>query len=367
MEQIDSRLTVAAQTLTQTRSTQKTGSQDTGENKFQGILEEKTKAVTESTPKAAAKAEKKAVAQQPSAQSEKDPVLGELACAEMAVADAVVMLPEVQEADTSANELQAVTLTAELPQQVSTQAEPVQAQAEETRPVEQLEQPEEAQAQPEAEAADAVPTVPQTHEADKADSQTDRSADDLFADSDDSDATVTVTHGDAGADQPVFQHVEANMVKVGEAVPAERSEQTADMEQQIADQVTSGLEQGETKVEIKLTPSSLGSVTVEVTAEKDGTLHIALSAENPHTRALLEQHTGGLQDLVSSQAQRPVQVEVSQRQENQQHDLPNNDQSGRGGYPQQDERRQQQNRNSSEDFLQKLRLGLLPVDLEAVS
>jgi flagellar hook-length control protein FliK len=103
-------------------------------------------------------------------------------------------------------------------------------------------------------------------------------------------------------------------------------------------------------------------VTVEVTAQEDGTLHIALSAENSHTKALLEQHTAGLQDLVSAQTQRPVQVEVTQRQEEQQGNLQEDGRNGQSGYQQQ----QQQQRQSqhSEDFLQKLRLGLIPLNVE---
>jgi flagellar hook-length control protein FliK len=135
------------------------------------------------------------------------------------------------------------------------------------------------------------------------------------------------------------------------------------VEQQVVKQVTESLSQGETKVEIQLSPSSLGKVTVEMTQQKDGTLHIALSAENTHTKALLEQHTGNLQTLVGNQTQKPVQVEVSQRQDSQ-HNLQDDGQNGQSGYQQQERRQQKQN---SEDFLQKLRLGLLPLDVEAVS
>jgi flagellar hook-length control protein FliK len=114
-------------------------------------------------------------------------------------------------------------------------------------------------------------------------------------------------------------------------------------------------------VEIKLSPSSLGNVTVEVTAQADGTLHIALSAENIHTKALLEQHTANLESLVSAQTQRSVQVEVSQRQE-EQSSLQQDGRNGQNGYQQQQQH--QQHQQDSEDFLQKLRLGLLPLSAE---
>jgi flagellar hook-length control protein FliK len=152
------------------------------------------------------------------------------------------------------------------------------------------------------------------------------------------------------------------MVKVGEAAPTEESQQAEDISQQVAQQLTTGLSQGETKVEVKLSPSSLGNVTVEVTAQEDGTLRIALSAENSHTKALLEQHTASLQELVSAQAQRPVQVEVTQRQEEQQSNPQDDGRNGQSGYQQQQQ--QQRQNQHSEDFLQKLRLGLIPLSVE---
>jgi flagellar hook-length control protein FliK len=254
------------------------------------------------------------------------------------------------------------TVGLNVPEQVTEEAQTTEQPAAE-EPVAQ--QPETQTAEEQAQPADTVTvtqTVPQAQQTEQPETQTGQQEESLPSDLvEDDDTTVTVT--DAGADtaQPVFHDVAENMVKVGETASTEESQQAEDVNQQVAQQVTEGISQGETTVEVKLSPSSLGNVTVEVTAQEDGTMHIALSAENSHTKVLLEQHTASLQALVSSQTQRPVQVEVSQRQQQEQSTLQQDGQNGRSGYQQQQQKQQQQ---SSEDFLQKLRLGLVPLSAE---
>jgi flagellar hook-length control protein FliK len=105
-------------------------------------------------------------------------------------------------------------------------------------------------------------------------------------------------------------------------------------------------------------------VTLEVTQQKDGALHVVLSAENSHTRTLLQQHAEGLQNLLGSQNQKNVQVEVSRQENTQQHEANYNSRNGhgqQGGYQQEQQRHHTQ---SDEDFLQQLRLGLIPLDGE---
>jgi flagellar hook-length control protein FliK len=157
------------------------------------------------------------------------------------------------------------------------------------------------------------------------------------------------------------------MIKVAEAPAAESTEQTAPVEKQIADQLTQALDQGESKVEVKLTPESLGSVTVEVTQQKNGALSVVLTAESDHTRTLLTQHMGNLQELLGAQGQKDVQIQVARQQESQQSDANYDDRNGaqNGQSGQQQEQRQQQARQQDQDFLQQLRLGLIPLDGEA--
>jgi flagellar hook-length control protein FliK len=180
----------------------------------------------------------------------------------------------------------------------------------------------------------------------------------------DDTADITVTEAPAAEPQPIFHQVQSHMIKVGETAKSDASEEASDIGQQIADQLSGALEQGDTKVQVQLTPQSLGSVTVDVTQQKDGTLHIVLSAENSHTRALLGQHTEALQGLLSGQSQKPVQVEVSRSQEQQRQ---NQSYDGRNGNSQQNAQQEQQHRQNrhDEDFLQQLRLGLIPLDIEA--
>jgi hypothetical protein len=75
---------------------------------------------------------------------------------------------------------------------------------------------------------------------------------------------------------------------------------------------------------------------------------------------------GNLQELLGAQGQKDVQIQVARQQESQQsdpsYDGRNGAQNGQSG--QQQEQRQQQARQD-QDFLQQLRLGLIPLDGEA--
>lgn len=163
----------------------------------------------------------------------------------------------------------------------------------------------------------------------------------------------------AEAETPVFEDVKAVPVKVGEAPKAAEAEEP--VEKQIAPKLTEALRNGETRVELQLTPENLGKVTVEMTWSRDGGLVVQLHAENRGTQELLSKNTAGLEQLLGREAQQEVRVEVPRQEESQRQDL----------YEQQQEhhqRRQQEQRQKhearSEDFLQQLRLGLIPLDGE---
>ena len=91
-------------------------------------------------------------------------------------------------------------------------------------------------------------------------------------------------------------------------------------------------------------------------------LHVALRAENSQTQTLLEKDATGLQALLMRNTQQEVQVEVSPQQESQRQDFEDGRQHGQQQDPQQ--QKQEQKRNGL-DFLQQLRLGLIPLDGEA--
>lgn len=162
---------------------------------------------------------------------------------------------------------------------------------------------------------------------------------------------------------PLFDTVEAAPIKVAEA-PA-RAESSESVEQQVAVKLSELIESGETKVQIQLEPVELGKLTIELTRSADGTLSVVLDAENAQTRSLLEKHMGTLQEALSDRSQRAVQITVehneeSQRQDNRQHEAFADGRNGQNSQQQQ----QRENRHTGADFLQQLRLGLIPLEDE---
>lgn len=162
------------------------------------------------------------------------------------------------------------------------------------------------------------------------------------------------------AENTVFGQVESAPVKVSETTVPTEPTQTESVEAQIAEKLTKAVTQDESKVEVQLQPEHLGKITIELTKKEDGSLHIVLHAENSQTKSLLERDISGLQTLLNRTTQQEVRVEVQRQQENQQSDF----QDGRQQQQHNQERRHQ--RQSGEDFLNQLRLGLIPLG-EAVS
>ena len=175
---------------------------------------------------------------------------------------------------------------------------------------------------------------------------------------------IEETGGEAVAEEaPLFDGVEAAPIKVAEA-PA-RAEQSEPVEQQVTTKLADLLENGETKVQIQLEPVELGKLTIELTRSEDGTLSVLLDAEKAQTRGLLEKHMGTLQEALTERGQKVAQITVergdeAQRQENQQRDDFND---GRNGQQQQEQQRRDERREGL-DFLQQLRLGLIPLEDE---
>ena len=170
------------------------------------------------------------------------------------------------------------------------------------------------------------------------------------------------TPQDGMEEVPVFQEVREIPVKVGEAPAAEETPETP-VEDQIGPKLAEALKSGDTRVEIQLAPDTLGKVTVEVTLREDGTLHIALHAENSQTRGLLERSADNLMAMLGRDTRQEVQVEVPRQQESQQQNFYDG-QQGREHQGRQQEHQHQQERQGGEDFLHQLRLGLVPGDGE---
>nr|WP_325213062.1 flagellar hook-length control protein FliK [uncultured Oscillibacter sp.] len=172
------------------------------------------------------------------------------------------------------------------------------------------------------------------------------------------DAEETPELQGAETEAPVFEDVKAVPVKVGEAPKA--AETGEPVEKQIGPKLTEALRNGETRVELQLTPENLGKVTVEMTWSKDGGLVVQLHAENRETQNLLNKSTAGLEQLLGREVQQEVRVEVPRQEESQRQDLYEQQQE----HHQQRQQEQRRKQESGEDFLQQLRLGLIPLDGE---
>lgn len=171
---------------------------------------------------------------------------------------------------------------------------------------------------------------------------------------------ITVEYGEVKP-EPVFHDVEAAPVKVSDTAQVRETEETPDVDRQLDSRLTQALLQGETRVELQLTPEHLGAVKVEITRTAEGTLHVSLSTQNGQTRTLLEKHASDLQNSLGARTQDQVRVEVNKQEESQRRDQ--NPYEGHNGQGQQQEHhRRQRQAHSGEDFLQQLRLGLIPVE-----
>ena len=163
----------------------------------------------------------------------------------------------------------------------------------------------------------------------------------------------------AEVETPVFEDVKAVPVKVGEAHRAPQADEIT--EKQIAPKVNEALAAGQTRVELQLNPENLGKIAIEMTTGEDGKLVVVLHAENRDTQNLLSKDMSRLAELLGRESQQEVRVEVPRQEESQRQDLYEQQQE------QQRQRQQEQRRRretGGEDFLQQLRLGLIPMDGE---
>ena len=98
-----------------------------------------------------------------------------------------------------------------------------------------------------------------------------------------------------------------------------------------------------------------------MTRTQDGALHVVIHTSTEKAASLLSQHSAALGELLqSNHSQNTVQVTVQHPEENQQFQQNQSQHHGQNA-PQQEHRRQR-----SEDFLQQLRLGLIPMNAVAV-
>lgn len=166
-------------------------------------------------------------------------------------------------------------------------------------------------------------------------------------------------------ESPLFQTVEHMPVKVGEAVTVDTTAPSSEMETALSKAMTDALGDGSQHLEIQLTPSNLGTVTVEFTRNPEGALHVVLHTENQQAAKLLSDHAGALGLLLQDGTHGEVRVEVSQPQQNEQ-PWQQPDQNGGQRQQQQQNQQPQRQRQDAESFLHQLRLGLVEREAQAV-
>ena len=163
-------------------------------------------------------------------------------------------------------------------------------------------------------------------------------------------------NADAGASQPLFREMDTVPVKVGEPVA---DTTRTDLDQQLTEQVGKALKDGAQQVKLRLNPDSLGTLTIDLTRTQDGALQVVFHTTTEKAADMLSRHADSLSALLQTNNQSTVQVEVRRQEETQQYQ-----QQGRQQDQQQENSRRQkdQRRQSGEDFLQQLRLGLITLD-----
>lgn len=172
--------------------------------------------------------------------------------------------------------------------------------------------------------------------------------------------------GDAGeeptgeavvTEQPVFHEAEAVPVKVGERYDVVDTQQP-EMDDQMADLIRTAVQTGQERVVIRLDPQNLGSLVIEMTKDTTGVLQVVLHAATPKAEGLLNQHLSNLHTALQAYGHEEVRIEVQRGEESQQQNFRQADPDGRGQHQQRQQQEHHEEKAGSEEFMQKLRLGL---------
>lgn len=177
----------------------------------------------------------------------------------------------------------------------------------------------------------------------------------------------TVVVENVEIETPVFGYMNAEPVKVATVQEAPVELEAEDGLEQLRGRIEQFLTdaEGNSYVELTLSPPELGKITVNLTQMADGTLRLQLSASTMRAAEILERNTGGLQQLLASQSRPQVKIE-SVETEPQPYIFinPNGDngQDQRRQQGQQKKDRDDRHEHSDRDFIQQLRLGLVSFD-----
>ena len=160
---------------------------------------------------------------------------------------------------------------------------------------------------------------------------------------------------------PLFERVEAPVIKVAEAprpIPLEAEDGVEQLGEELGGILVNNADLN--RVEVTLTPEHLGKLTIEISRGEDGALNVVLHASTMRAANLLERGVSSLQNLLMANARSNVQVEVRPAEESQRQFLNPDGQNGQGREQQQQQQNERRHdRQSAQDFLQQLRLGLV--------
>lgn len=386
--QLIDQLAAAAGTTGQTGAKRDAGTQDKSDGSFDTMVRQKRQEAKGASEPAEARGKAPAEAE---AADEAPVTDGD----RIAMAAAMLMLPQpeivyAQDTAAPAEELETEAVSALLPEQVTAvemrklpeeQAEapelPQQAAETSELPAQMLaERPVEAAAHgTEQQKAETVQARPAQVEAAAAEAVTEKA---VTAERESGGAELSTDlheeKGEALAEAPVFEapvfgYMEASPVRVAFPGAAERPVEleAADAAEELGARIESLLtdEAGGTKLELSLSPASLGKLTVEIARGADGSLHVQLFAATEKAAALLEKNAGGLQSLLAAKDRPQTTVEVRFEESAQQKFLDPNGQrqNQNGAYQQQQQQRKPQREALRvEDFMSRLRLGLVELD-----
>lgn len=136
-----------------------------------------------------------------------------------------------------------------------------------------------------------------------------------------------------------------------------KADSRQELETGLSERLLNQIQTGKKELEVQLEPANLGKIRIKVSYE-EGQVSVSVLCTESKTLKLLSQSAGDLGSILESNLERPVQILVDKQEA----DYLNNQQEQNSGQNQQEQHNQKQQAESSEDFVQKLRLGILGTD-----
>jgi len=151
------------------------------------------------------------------------------------------------------------------------------------------------------------------------------------------------------------QHIQSNEALTSQVTV--KADNLEELESKLAEQIVKQVHSGKKELEVQLDPKNLGKIHIKVSYEENQ-LNVSVTCSESKTLKMLSHSAVDLGNILESNINRPVQVIVDKQETNY---LNNQQEQGNGG---QQQRQQQENRQeqTQEDFIQKLRLGILETE-----